>query len=542
MTVIRGLRLGGVLALTLLAVAVWTGAEARGDDADDIAAAIIRDTPNRAEAATKILNAARSLADSPGAQIRLCEKAYEQGMVAAAGYPVAIAALDLLEKISPTRAQGWRDKRLDAYRLLYYRSTGQAKKDTGQSYVTLLLALAGAAEKADNWTDAANHYSQAYTVARTLRMPSQADIYANVTRANSFKMLHNRISVLKGMLEKTPDDRSARKQIVMTYLVDLDRPGEAARYINDKLDPELRANATMAAKDASALTDANLFTLGLWYRSLAGAAVLKHTKARMLSRALDNLNMYVEVYTAQDAQRLRATTLVTLVQAELTALGVVAASRSGLPAGVILALSFDKGQWIRDARGGARIKDVADKSKSSAVRLASPATGKVGQRARVRKVGCVDTGLTVTGEPRTFAFWAKADSADSHTVMLFGAMSTGGRFYVGYDRERVLGIGMGSDKWRGEGKVKLDTAWHHYAVTWDGKTMGVYFDGTLRGTKAERTHPGGTVFVGAASSGSRAYYGLTGCIDEVAAFGRVLSQAEIQLLVKMGNEGKPLGT
>ena len=36
--------------------------------------------------------------------------------------------------------------------------------------------------------------------------------------------------------------------------------------------------------------------------------------------------------------------------------------------------------------------------------------------------------------------------------------------------------------------------------------------------------------------------GMVGCIDEVAVFGRVLSQAEIQQLVKRANEGKPLGT
>jgi len=534
--------LGVVVALALVGLTVWSGAEARGDDADDIAAAIVRDTPNRAEAAKKILDAARSLPDSPGVQIRLCEKAYEQGMVAAPGYPVAIAALDLLEKISPTRAQAWRDKRLDAWRLLYYRSTGQAKKDNGQSYVTLLLAHAGAAEKADNWTDAAKHYSQAYTVARTLRMPSKADIYANVTRANSFKMLHNRVNVLKGTLETTPDDQSARKQLIMTYLVDLDQPDQAVKYVNDKTDPTLRANVTMASKDAAELTDANLFALGEWYRSLATRAALKHTKAAMLTRALDNLNMYLEVYTKQDAQRLRATTLATLVQAELKTLGVVAAAGpSGLPAGAVLALSFDKGQWIKGPAGGPRIKDVANTGKSVLVRSATPATGKVGQGAQLRKYGYVDTGLTVTAEPRTFAFWAKADSAEYHTIMIFGVMASNSRFYIGYDRERLLGIGMGSTKWRGEAKAKLDTAWHHYAVTWDGKTLGVYLDGTLRGTKAERIRPGGKIYVGAASYGSRAYYGLTGRIDEVAVFSRVLSQAEVQQLVKMGNEGKPLG-
>ena len=538
----------GVVGLLLLAGLLGsTPLGARGDDADDIVAAIIRQTPNRTEAAKKILGAARSLADSPTVQIRLCEKAYQQGMLAPGGYGTAISALNLLERVAPSRLASWREKRLEVYRLQYYRSTGASKAENGRIYVKLLLVRARAAGKSGNWKDAANYYRQAYTVARTLKLPEKDDIYEDLKAAGSYEMIHNRIEVLRAALAKNPDDAFSRKQLVLAYLVDLDRPNEAVKYLTPKVDATLGKNVNMAAKPAAELTDANFFALALWYRSLAAKSALKQTKARMLAHALANMNMYLEVYTKQDAQRLRATTLVTLIEAELKQLGATVASRTALPTGIMLALSFDKGQWIK-GESGVQIKDVSGKGKPARAISAQPAEGKVGQGARVKTTGSIDPGSPFTTEPRTYAFWAKADTAEQHTVMLFGAYSSGGRFYFGYDRERQLGIGLGASRWGNESKgLKLDTAWHHYAMTWDGKKVDLYVDGKLRAQKAGRTGTQGPLCFGAASytlsrsSRSRHQYGFIGCIDEAAIFGRVLSQAEVQQLVKLGNAGTPLG-
>ena len=521
---------------------------ARGDDADDIAAAIIRQTPNRVEAAKKILGAARSLADSPAVQIRLCEKAYEQGMLSPGGYVTAISALNLLERMSPSRTASWREKRLEVYRLQYYRSTGAGKAENGGIYVKLLLVRARAAGKNGNWKDAAKYYRQAYTVARTLKLPEKDDIYEALKAAGSYEMIHNRIEVLRTALAKNQDDMFSRTQLVLTYLVDLDKPAEAVKYLNPKVDATLGKNVTMAAKPVAELSDADFFALGLWYRSLSAKSALKQTKARMLTRALDNMNLYLEVYTKQDAQRLRATTLVTLIEAELKRLGATVASRAALPSGMMIALSFDKGQWSGEG-STMKIKDVSGKGTPARAISARPVEGKVGQAAHVRKTGCIDPGSPFTTEGRTYAFWAKADTAAQRTVMLFGAYSSGGRFYIGFDEKSMLGIGLGASRWGNECKgLKLDAAWHHYAMTWDGAKVGLYVDGKLRGEKAGRTAVRSPLYFGAAAyatsrsgrdTGPR--YGFTGCIDEAAIFSRVLTQAEIQQLVKLGNSGTPLG-
>jgi len=537
-----------IVTLLLAGLLGLPSTAARGDDADDIAAAILRHTPDRAEAAKKMLGAAKSLKDAPSVQIRLCEKAYEQGMTGPRGYATAIAALDLLEQLSPSRAESWKDKRLEAYRLQYYRSAAAAKDANGRLYLKLLLERAQAGGKSGQWKAAANHYRQAYTVARTLKLPEKADIYESLRMASGYEMIHNRITVLRSALTKDPNDAASRKQLILAHLVDLDRPHEAAKYLDARVAPDLRKHVTLAAKEAAELADADFFTLGTWYRSLATKAPLKHTKARMLTRALNNITRYLEVYTRQDAQRLRATTLATLIEAELKQLGVSTTGRSGLPAGVMVALSFDKGQWA-SREGGSQIKDVSGKGKPARAISAQPSQGKVGLGARIRRTGCIDPGSYFTGQPRTYVFWARADSAGHHTVMLFGAYASSGRFYLGYDSSRRLGIGLGGSKWDNESKgLKLDTAWHHYALTWDGKKVGLYVDGKLRAQKPGGTRTRGPLYFGAAAYGSsdrsrrhRPRYGFTGCIDEAAVFSRVLSQAEVQKLVTMGNTGVPLG-
>lgn len=122
-------------------------------------------------------------------------------------------------------------------------------------------------------------------------------------------------------LAESPDNVSAREKLVTTYIVDLDRPSEAAKRLSPGLDPVLRANAALAAKEPSELGDADRVALGLWYRSLAARTPLKHTKVSLLKRSSDYLRMYLEVYTKRDAQRLKVLAALKSVDAELKRLG-----------------------------------------------------------------------------------------------------------------------------------------------------------------------------------------------------------------------------
>jgi len=324
---------------------------ATGDDADDIAAAILRKASSQADAAGKILDAAKAQKHSLALQIRLCEKAYAYGITGPRGYPAAIAALDVLERIVPSRAASWHAKRLETYRLRYYRSPRASKMRNGRLYLALLTERAQAAGKRDNWKDAAKYYRQAYQVARTLRLPEKKAIYDDMRAAAGCEMMQNRIEVLRAALAKNPNDPFSRKQLVLTHLVDLDQPHEAAKYLDDTVDPTLRKYVIMATREASALADADFIALGRWYHTLSTKAPLKHTKVRMLRRSLEHVNRYLEVYTKQDAQRLRAVTLVGAIESELEKLGAPVYKPPALPAGAVLFLTFEKNTlFTRDGR------------------------------------------------------------------------------------------------------------------------------------------------------------------------------------------------
>jgi len=308
------------LLLTCVLIGASTG-PVEADAVDDLIAALKPSSADNALWAAKLLKAVKDLETNPSGQVRLCEKAYECGMKAPAGYASALAALDLLEKLAPRRAETWRQKRLEIHRQKYLVSPRANKIANGTAYITLLLDQAGRCGKDNNWRDAAVFYRQTHQVARTLRLPEARAIYDKVRLAGARAVLHDRVAALARAVENNGGDLRSRKQLITAYLVDLDMPAKAAEVLNDQIDPTLRANISKAAKPASELTDKDFLTLATWYRSLADGATAKDAKVRMLLRARTNLKRYLEVYTAQDAHRLTVKALATKVDGRLKLLG-----------------------------------------------------------------------------------------------------------------------------------------------------------------------------------------------------------------------------
>jgi len=317
--------LKGCILVLLAAMLVLQTSTVQADDVDDLIAILKPSPVNNAVWAAKLLKAVKDLETNPSGQARLCEKACECGMKAPAGYASALAALDLLDKLAPQRADRWQAKRLEVYRQRYLLGSRADKIASGTSYITLLLAQGARCGQDNNWRDAARLYRQAHQVARTLRLPETRAIYDKVRLAGARAMVHARVAALATVVERNANDLRSRKQLIMAYLVDLDMPDKAAKYLNDRIDPTVRANVSKAAKEAAGLADKDFLTLGRWYRSLAAGTTAKDAKVRMLLRARDNLNRYLEVYTAQDAHRLTIKALAAKVEGQLKQLGPSAA-------------------------------------------------------------------------------------------------------------------------------------------------------------------------------------------------------------------------
>lgn len=412
------------VVLSLWVVLLGSGI-ANADSTDDLIATVTKQSASRAEAAKKLLAAAESLNDLPEGQIRLYEKACEYGMTSPSGYSTVLAALDLLETAVPQKISTWRDKRLDVYRGRYYRGGRAERTGNGKAFVTALLARAGECEQAGDWADAAKHYRNASGVARTLKLDSRSDILEKIRVVESLRAVHARIAGLKGLLAKNPSAASARKRLVMIYVVDLDSPHEAAKHLGDGLDATLRKNVTLASKEAAGLADADFLTLGQWYKTLALRALAKGAKTNLLTRARDNLNMYLEVYTKQDITRLEAVKALKAVEAQLKALSASPVRKPVKP-------PAGKTQWINLLAGvNPDIHGISGEWSGQTTGLLGD--GRGGHGAALMPVpvcGSYDLQLVFT----------LVSGDESDIILPVGA--GGAALYIGGWRGRTIGLGM----------------------------------------------------------------------------------------------------
>jgi len=142
---------------------------------------------------------------------------------------------------------------------------------------------------------------------------------------------------------------------------------------------------------------------------------------------------------------------------------------------------------------------------------------------------------------RTVSGWFLSNVTDPYIMMMFGwgAQIDGRNFQVGVGpgtpgtQYRVNGWGDSYD-WRTGVIVPeyLDGKWHHCAVTYDGRTTSIYFDGELRGTTKEFSYvsvPGSMDLV-IGREIDLAGWEWQGALDDVGVYTRALEPEEIALL------------
>ena len=138
--------------------------------------------------------------------------------------------------------------------------------------------------------------------------------------------------------------------------------------------------------------------------------------------------------------------------------------------------------------------------------------------------------MDFTAAPQlSILFWVKI-AALPRNVRLMGAFDTGGigvEISAADDGKIDFTTFSGSPNTGWPGAASADNAWHHYAITADGTNVHLYRDGALVGTNA---------FVpNWASTGSKKFflggdaaYSLSGHLDDVRIYDRVLSASDIQ--------------
>ncbi|MDP6544668.1 MAG: LamG domain-containing protein [Phycisphaerae bacterium] len=552
------------LTLTLgMVVALSSGfvfADAAGDyetlfgaDAKKIIAS--RTKTDDVEFAATLLKISKDVTDSPELQILLYEKAVQFGSAGVSGCDTAMEALGLLEKAVPAKKVQWRQKKLDIVKLRFTRSYGAAKKEAGHSYMEILEAVADAKVKEGDGAGAKLLYNRARSIAVYIKSPRAAEILAKSKHANAVVARQVRIKSLETKLKADARNTAVREELVLLYVVALDKPGEAAKLLTDDLDEVTRTYVPLAAKKIDDLDVAVCLELGDWYYRKLSKNASSAGKLVVLQRAKGYYERFCESQTEKNIQSLRAKMALDSIGKELVKLG--ASVRPRVPAGIILAMSFEKGQWTKAKDGSVLVKDVSRRSS------ATPLTARV-KRGTFGGPGKTGAGLdfapgsmahldipakaTAGFKTFTFAFWVKTTESGSGKTYYrhptFLGLNTGalGSCDYGITTSRGLigywsGLAPKNDSKHQSSSVSInDGKWHHIAMTNDGETMLLYVDAGVvlpKGLPTGQSLTTMSVPLGASrtdTSGYPSVYHHSGTYDELQLYNRALTAKEISTI------------
>ena len=530
-----------MILLVLAAAVVLSAGPGRGDEMEDAISSLIRDAKDDAEAAARLVSAAKLLKDAPAMQVAFCEKAYELGIKNVAGFESVAGALDLLDQVAPQRAEAWQQKRLTFYRRRY-ALVRKDKRKHGEALVKMLLQTAERHAAGNEWGEAIKLYHQALPVANTLLLENRGEIPERLRVAGICHAVWLRIRRLKTGLARNPRNAEARDKLIKLCLIELDQPREAAKYVNEDCDETLRAYLPLAARPVEELKEGACFDLGAWYNSLAMGTPAKDNKVRMYRRARSYLEQFLAVHEGKDAAALKASLALNQVDAALARL-----ETRTMPKGAVLVLTFEKETFFkRDGR--TCVRDLSPKRHTGAVHDGRLAPGKAGSAMKFAGSTYVDMGnprtLQLIGS-QTICMWinpANLSARQNPINKAYGGEGTwtlepGGTINYWYgssggDSSPYNGYNMSKPLKPGE--------WVHVAVVRNLKTKKViwYRDGkpVYVGTAAHKPRASkNDLWIGRGYDGN-----FQGLLDEIALFSRALSPKEIAEIYAIGKRGRPL--
>ena len=111
-------------------------------------------------------------------------------------------------------------------------------------------------------------------------------ILASVTlhAAEPSAEVKTRLEELKRKLRNNPADQESRRELLATYVVELDDPVSARSYSREVDDVVWRECVALASRDMNDLSQAELLRAAKWYRALGGRAA-KWYRALEIGRA-----------------------------------------------------------------------------------------------------------------------------------------------------------------------------------------------------------------------------------------------------------------
>lgn len=269
-----------------------------------------------AELAAQMMLAAKSVENRPDLHVLLWTRAAEFGAKSPSGYKTAIQAVKNLLQAKPDDRPRWIEKLSSLHKRRYATARGKERIVVGQELIDDLLAIADAQTRDGQGSAALATYRKAMPTATVIRSPRKGEILNKIKAANALALQQREIEKLKRILAENPDDAKTRTAIVRMYLLELDKPAQAAKLLTDDLDEQLRTYVVLAAKDIAEVKPAACYELGRWYWEMFPTVKTSRAKLVILRRTRAYLQRFLSLHTAKDTSALMAAVILKKVDAE----------------------------------------------------------------------------------------------------------------------------------------------------------------------------------------------------------------------------------
>jgi len=287
-----------------------------GDEPEEIFEALYgqayRQAKSTRDLADDIALAGRVLVTVKGREFRseavplFCEKVYELGSQHPQGCETAIEAMDLLARRLPEHRPGALAKVADAREQLFNASPGPQRLQAGRALVAALLDSAEAKFDAGREDEASDATRRALKLVRRIAPGRREDIQVRLDQLELRTQLRKQAADLEARLQGDATDTTARSDLIHLYLVDLDDPAAAARFVDESCERDVRKYVPAAAKPLDEAPRLACLEMGAWYRRLAEAETDAGTVRRLLRRAWTYYRRHSELHKDVDVERGRA--------------------------------------------------------------------------------------------------------------------------------------------------------------------------------------------------------------------------------------------
>jgi hypothetical protein len=146
---------------------------------------------------------------------------------------------------------------------------GDEKTAKLDAFLTEAINVANAFGTDLKYEDALRAVNSAKPIAITTKADQMAELNDLAIQLQRKKVILNRIDGQLDQLEKNKSDKNLAKQIVETYLLELDAPAQATIVAAESGDPELIKRVGLAVVEPKDLSVNDAVELGDWYAALA---------------------------------------------------------------------------------------------------------------------------------------------------------------------------------------------------------------------------------------------------------------------------------